>query len=49
MEFNDRTQEVSMTVPVENGTYSVRISTPGTYTVGNETVTVTENDVLTSS
>jgi dolichyl-diphosphooligosaccharide--protein glycosyltransferase len=49
MEFNDRTREVSTTAPVENGTYSVRISTPGTYTVGNETVTVTEDDVLTSS
>lgn len=49
MEFNNRTQGVSTTVPVENGTYSVRISTPGTYTIGNQTVTVTENDVLTSS
>ena len=49
MEFNNRTQEVSTTVPVENGTYSVRISTPGTYTVGDQTVTVTEDDVHPSS
>mgnify|MGYP002762993565 CR=1 FL=1 len=45
MEFNNRTQEVSTTVPVENGTYSVRISTPGTYRIGNQTVTVTEDDI----
>jgi len=49
LKFNDRTQPVSTTVPVENGTYSVRISTPGTYTIGNQTVTVTEDDVLTAS
>lgn len=49
MEFNDRTQDVSTTVPVENGTYSVRIATPGAYTIGNQTVTVTEDDVLASS
>jgi dolichyl-diphosphooligosaccharide--protein glycosyltransferase len=49
MEFNDRTQGVSTTVPVENGTYSVRIATPGTYTIDNQTVTVTEDDVLASS
>lgn len=49
MKFNNRTQEVSTTVPIENGTYSVRISTPGTYTVSNQTVTVTEDDVLASA
>jgi len=46
MWFDDRTQNVSTTIPVENGTYSVRLSTPGTYTIGNRTVTVTENQTL---
>jgi len=46
MAFDNRTRNVSATVPVENGTYSVRLSTPGTYTIGNRTVTVTENQTL---
>ena len=49
MTFGDRTRNVSTTVPVENGTYSVRLSTPGTYTVGNRTVVVTRNQTVTGS
>lgn len=46
MAFDNRTRNVSTTIPVENGMYSVRLSTPGTYTIGNRTVTVTENQTL---
>ena len=49
MTFDDRTQNVSTTVPVENGTYSVRLSTPGTYTIGNRTVTVTGTQTINGS
>ena len=43
---DDTTYEYARSATVANGTATIRVAHPGEYQVGNETVTVTDDDVL---
>ena len=46
MDVGSRAVTTQGRIPTEDGSYTIRIATPGTYTIGNRTVEVTQEDVL---
>ena len=46
MDVGSRTMITQREIPTEDGSYTIRIATPGTYTIGNRTVEVTQEDVV---
>jgi hypothetical protein len=45
MEVEGQSVMISRDIPVEGGRWSVRLSTPGQYTIANRTVQISESDI----